>query len=75
MSRKNVSRRVEMIQEFHIKNLMQKMHLAGRVTEAQKHLEQSKLVAESNCEKFTVDSELLKFVVGSKGINIQKARY
>jgi hypothetical protein len=87
LSRKDVSRRVDMIGEFHIKNLQQKKHLAERVVEAQKALEQSKLVAErfanrnvflkmiSSCsEKFTVDPDLLKFVVGHKGINIQKAR-
>ncbi|CBY21731.1 unnamed protein product [Oikopleura dioica] len=74
LSRKDVSRRVDMIGEFHIKNLQQKKHLAERVVEAQKALEQSKLVAESCSEKFTVDPDLLKFVVGHKGINIQKAR-
>lgn len=74
LSRKNVSRRVDMIKEFHIKNLMQKMRLADRLSESQKMLEQSKLVAESCCEKFKVDPELVKFVVGTKGSNIAKAR-
>ena len=46
LSRKDVSRRVDMISEFHLKNLHQKKHLAERVVEAQKALEQSKLVAE-----------------------------
>jgi len=74
LSQKNISRRVEMIKEFHINNLSQKMKLAERLTEVQEKLEQSKLVAESSCEKFKVDPELIKFVVGSKGSNIQKAR-
>ncbi|CAG5105041.1 Oidioi.mRNA.OKI2018_I69.chr1.g1781.t2.cds [Oikopleura dioica] len=74
LSRKDVSRRVDMISEFHLKNLHQKKHLAERVVEAQKALEQSKLVAESCSEKFNVDPDLLKFVVGHKGVNIQKAR-
>ena len=74
LSQKNISRRVEMIQEFHINNLSQKMKLAERLTEVQGKLEQSKLVAESNCEKFKVEPELIKFVVGAKGANIQKAR-
>jgi len=74
LSRKNISRRVDMIKEFHIKNLAQKMKLAERLTECQVKLEQSKLVAESSCEKFKVDSDLLKFVVGTKGANITKAR-
>ena len=64
-----------MIKEFHINNLSQKMKLAERLTEVQEKLEQSKLVAESSCEKFNVDPELIKFVVGAKGSNIQKARY
>jgi len=74
LSRKDVHRRVEMIKEFHIKNLLQKMRLADRLTEVQEKLEQSKLVAESSCEKFKVDGDLLKFVVGTKGANITKAR-
>lgn len=74
LSRKDVARRVDMIKEFHIKNLMQKRHIAEKLTNAQKDLEKSKLVAESCCEKFKVDGDLLKFVVGTKGNNIGKAR-
>jgi len=50
------------------------MHLAERVKQEQARLEQSKMVAESSSEKFAVDPDLLKFVVGTKGANIHKAR-
>ena len=64
-----------MLNEFHIKNLQQRMKLAEKVHDLNSTLEQSKLVAESNCEKFTVDPDLRKFVYGTKGENIIKARY
>ena len=75
LSHSDVSRRVDMLKEFHVKNLQQRMKLAEKVHELNSTLEQSKLVAESNCEKFTVDPDLRKFVYGTKGENIIKARF
>jgi fragile X mental retardation protein len=74
LSHSDVSRRVDMLKEFHVKNLQQRMKLAEKVHDLNSTLEQSKLVAESNCEKFTVDPDLRKFVYGTKGENIIKAR-
>jgi len=74
LSQKDIRRRVEMMKDFHIKNLEQKAKLADKVTELTTSLEKSKRIAESNTEKFQVDKDLLKYVVGTKGINIIKAR-
>jgi len=74
LSQKDIRRRVEMMKDFHIKNLEQKAKLAEKVTELTTSLEKSKKLAESNTEKFQVDKDLLKYVVGTKGINIIKAR-
>jgi len=74
LSQKDIRRRVEMMKDFHIKNLEQKAKLAEKVTELTSSLEKSKKLAESNTEKFQVDKDLLKYVVGTKGINIIKAR-
>jgi len=74
LSQKDIRRRVEMMKDFHIKNLEQKAKLAEKVTELTTSLEKSKKLAESNTEKFQVDKDLLKYVVGAKGTNIIKAR-
>ena len=63
-----------MLKEFHIRNLQQKNKIDEKMTDLTKTLEESKLVAEAAVEKFEVDRDLLKFVVGSKGSNIQAAR-
>jgi len=74
LSRTDVSGRVEMLKEFHVTNLQQKMKLAERVSDLTEALQQSKMVAESNCERFAVDRQLLKYVVGARGVNINNAR-
>lgn len=74
LSQKDIRRRVDMMKEFHVKNLEQKAKLAEKVSELTTNLEKSKKLAESNTEKFQVDKDLMKYVVGTKGINIIKAR-
>lgn len=74
LSQTNIERRVDMLKEFHIRNLQQKNKIDEKMTDLTKTLEESKLVAEAAVEKFEVDRDLLKFVVGSKGSNIQAAR-
>ena len=64
-----------MLKEFHIRNLQQKNKIFEKMNDLTKTLEESKLVAEAAVETFKVDRDLLKFVVGSKGSNIQAARY
>jgi len=74
VSGKEVATRVEMLKEFHIRNLIQKSKLAEKVNALNEHLEQTRIIAESISEKFQVDSDLLKYVLGQKGVNIQRAR-
>ena len=63
-----------MLKDFHIRNLIQKSKLAEKVNALNEHLEQTRIIAESISEKFQVDSDLLKYVLGQKGVNIQRAR-
>lgn len=74
VSGKEVATRVEMLKEFHIRNLNQKLKLAEKVEALNDTLEKSRIIAESISEKFQVDSDLLKYVLGQKGVNIQRAR-
>ena len=74
VSGKEVASRVEMLKEFHIRNLSQKSKLAEKVNALNDTLEQTRIIAESISEKFQVDSDLLKYVLGTKGVNIQRAR-
>ena len=74
VSGKEVASRVEMLKEFHIRNLSQKSKLAEKVNALNDTLEQTRIIAESISEKFQVDSDLLKYVLGQKGVNIQRAR-
>ena len=64
-----------MLREFHIKNLQQKMRLAERMVGLNQTLAENKLMAESHVEKFVVDADLVRFVVGKGGVNIKRARY
>ena len=64
-----------MLREFHIKNLQQKMRLAERMVGLNQTLAENKLIAEANVEKFTVDADMVRFVVGQKGVNIKRARF
>ena len=45
LSQKDIRRRVEMMKDFHIKNLEQKAKLAEKVTELTSSLEKSKKLA------------------------------
>lgn len=74
VSGKEVGTRVEMLKEFHIRNLIQKSKLAEKVNDLNTTLERTRIIAESISEKFQVDSDLLKYVLGQKGVNIQRAR-
>jgi len=74
VSGKEVGTRVEMLKEFHIRNLIQKSKLAEKVNDLNATLEQTRIIAESISEKFQVDSDLLKYVLGQKGVNISRAR-
>jgi len=74
VSGKEVASRVEMLKEFHIRNLSQKSKLAEKVNALNDTLEQTRIIAESISERFQVDSDLLKYVLGQKGVNIQRAR-
>ena len=72
---KDIKKRVQMLREFHIKNLQQKMRLAERMVGLNQTLAENKLMAESHVEKFVVDADLVRFVVGKGGVNIKRARY
>lgn len=74
VSEREVSSRVEMLKDFHIRNLNQKAKLAEKVNDLNATLEQTRIIAESISEKFQVDSDLLKYVLGQKGINITRAK-
>lgn len=74
LAEKNITKRVEMLREFHMKNLQQKMRLAERMVGLNQTLAENKLMAESHIEKFVVDADLVRFVVGKGGVNIKRAR-
>ena len=63
-----------MLKDFHIDMLEQKVEMIQKINELRDSLEKAKMIAENNIEKFNVDPSLLKYVVGSKGANISKAR-
>lgn len=74
LSQKDFSRRILMLKDFHIDMLEQKVEMIQKINELRDSLEKAKMIAENNTEKFSVDPSLLKYVVGSKGANISKAR-
>ena len=75
LAQSDIVKRVEMMQEFHIKNLQQKMKLAERMVGLNQTLAENRMIAEASVEKFSVDSDMVRFVVGQKGVNIKQARY
>ena len=75
LAEKDITKRVVMLREFHMKNLQQKMRLAERMVGLSQTLAENKLIAESHIEKFVVDADLVRFAVGKGGVNIKRARF
>ncbi|CAB0036665.1 unnamed protein product [Trichogramma brassicae] len=71
----SLSRRCQMLQDMHLRNLTQKVLLLKRTEEAARQLESTKLQSSGvYTDEFSVRDDLMGLAIGAHGSNIQTAR-